>query len=655
MILGADYYPEHWSRERWEIDAKLMKEAGIKFVRLAEFAWHKMEPEEGKYDFDWLDEAIEVLTKEGIKVILGTPTAVPPMWLVKKYPEILPVDSDGHVMGPGGRRFYCYNSPKYHEFTEKIVSTMAKHYKDNPNVIGWQIDNEFGCHESNYCYCDNCLRAFQEWVRQKYVTIDNLNEKWGTVFWSGSFNSWSEVILPRKTVAIHNPSLLLDYRRFVSDSIVRYQRLQIDILRKITPDKFITHNFMGLFDGVDYYKLSEDLDLVSWDNYPKTPWGYDFVATALAHDIMRGVKRKNFWVMEEQSGNVGWPIMAPAPLPGEIRLWTYQAIAHGADAISYFRWRTCNFGAEQYWHGILDYDGKPRRRYEEIQRTARELEKLKQSFEGSFVENNVAIAYSYDVIWAWKSQPCIPDFEYRDVLKKIYGVLFKNHVPVDIVNPEKKIPSSYELLIVPFLYIVNETIVENLKEYVKNGGKLVLTFRSGIKNWQNIMTTETLPGNLRELVGGYVYEYTVINDEVDIKSLINSSIWKAENFCERLIPESANVLAEYSSKLYSNSAAVLENDYFNGKVIYIGTDLEEKAIEELVFRLISKPEYIASPEVEISIRKKENKEFIFVLNHSQKYNDVMGINGKELITDEKVDGKISVGPFEVKIIERIKG
>jgi len=653
MILGVDYYPEHWSKERWKVDIELMKSLGIKFVRLAEFAWHELEPEEGKYNFEWLDEIIHELAKEKIKVILGTPTAAPPIWLVKKYPEILPVDSEGHVMGPGGRRYYCYNSSKYHELTKKIVTAMAEHYKDNPNVIGWQIDNEFGCHESNYCYCDNCLKAFQKWCREKYQNIDNLNESWGMVFWSGSFNSWDEIILPRKTVAIHNPSLLLDYKRFVSDSIVKYQKLQVDILRKITPNKFITHNFMGLFEGVDYYKLSEDLNFVSWDNYPKTPWGYDFKSTALAHDIMRGVKSKNFWVMEEQSGNVGWPIMAPAPLPGEIRLWTYQAIAHGADAISYFRWRTCNFGAEQYWHGILDYDGKPRRRYEEIKKVAGELEKIREKLEGSICENEVAIAYSYDVRWAWKSQPCIPNFDYLDVLKKFYNVFFDNHIPVDIINPEREVPSKYKLLVVPMLYITNESINKNLKEYVKNGGNLILTFRSGVKNWQNVMTTKTFPGDLKELVGGSVYEYTVIDEKekIDVKLLNNSLTYKVQNFCEKLILDGASVLAEYSSGPYAGSAAVLENNYFNGKVVYTGADLEKKAIEELVFHLVSKPKYIASSDIEILVRRKNNKNFIFVMNHSQRSIEVSGIYGKDLITDKDIKGKFSIEPFGVRIIE----
>jgi len=658
IMLGVDYYPEHWPKERWKTDAEMMKELGIEFVRLAEFSWSKLEPEKGVYDFKWLDDAIDTLSEYGLKIVLGTPTAAPPIWLVREYPEILPVDSEGHVMGPGGRRYYCYNSPIYRELTKVIVTKMAEHYKSNPHIIGWQIDNEFGCHESNFCYCDNCLKAFQKWLRRKYKTIENLNKAWGTVFWSGEYHSWDEVIIPRKTVALHNPSLLLNYRRFVSDSIVEYQRIQVEILKNVTPDKFVTHNFMGLFGGVDYYKLSKDLDFVSWDNYPKTIWGYDSKDTALAHDVMRGVKEANFWIMEEQSGSVGWPEMAPAPLPGEIRLWTYQAIAHGADAIFFFRWRTSNIGAEQFWHGILDYDGIPRRRYKEIKKLSEELGRIKDRLKNTIIKNDVALVYSYDIRWAWETHPSIPKLDYMDIIKRYYKALFEIHVPVDVINPEKPIPTHYKLVLAPMLYIVNEDILKNLERYVKNGGKLILTFRSGVKNWDNVAYTEALPGPLRKLVGGYIYEYSALDGKHKTQvRLSQSAEFSVEKFCESLIPEGSDVIAYYSSGIYESKPAILKNKFSSGEVVYVGANIDCEGIKEIILSLLPEDKKIFNhlpSNVEIYFRQNDRKKFIFIMNHSAEGKTLeTGLKGRDILQNESVSNILSIDPFGVKIIEML--
>ena len=404
MYFGADYYPEHWPKERWAEDAKLMKEASINVVRVAEFAWAKLEPMEDNYDFSWLDEAIETLVNEGIEAVMGTPTATPPKWLMDKYPEIYMKDKFGQIRGFGSRRHHCYNSPVYHEYSSRIVAKMAEHYRQNPNVVAWQIDNEFGCQDTGQCYCEDCLAAFKEWLKNKYGTIEAVNVAWGTVFWSQNYQGWDEMILPGYTVCDesdnnfhgHNPGMLLDFYRFSSDSVVNYQKLQIDEIRKVA-DQPITHNMMGHFPEIDYFDLGEDLDFVCWDNYPKNQWGIsDYRNIAMAHDLMRGVKDKNFWVMEQQSGPCGWSVLGDTPEPGQLRLWTYQAIAHGAEAIVYFRWRTCTFGAEEYWYGILDHDGIPRRRYQEIKQTGKELQALSDWIIDSKVVSHVALIKSYD-------------------------------------------------------------------------------------------------------------------------------------------------------------------------------------------------------------------------------------------------------------------
>lgn len=649
LYYGVDYYPEHWPEERWEIDASLMESAGINVARLAEFAWVKLEPKEGYYDFSWLDKAIDILGRHNIKIVLGTPTASPPMWLVKKYPQVLPRDKDGHIMGPGGRRHYCYNSPEYRELSRKIVTAMAEHYKDNPNVIGWQIDNELGCHESNRCYCDNCLVKFREWLKKKYGTIENLNNSWGTIFWSQTYTDWDEVIIPKRTVGAHNPSLLLDFLRFVSDSTIEYQNLQVEILRKVCPDKFITHNFMGLFGGLDYYKLAETLDFVSWDNYPRFRGQPDPARIALSHDVMRGVNRgKPFWIMEEQSGAAGWEIFGSHPLPGEIRLWSYQGIAHGADAIVYFRWRTCRFGTEEYWHGILDHDGVPRRRYEEVKKMGEEVKTLTE-IEGSTYKAETAIIYSYDIRWAFEIQPNNPNFSYMEQIQKYYSGLFNQHVPVDIVHPLADL-SRYKLVIAPSLYLMTQEIRENLERYVKNGGTLVVTLRSGVKDWNNVVTDKTLPGELAELLGIEIEEYLSMapDEQYHIKG-VGPEKFTCKAICEYIKPKSAEVLAFYEDGPFAGKPAVTINKFGSGEAIYVGADVDIEYIEYLLFWLItrSKVDIIAmgSRDVEVTIRENKNGTFIFLLNHSNKPETV------KLLIPGVVE-EITLNPKDVRIITR---
>ena len=336
--FGVDYYPEHWPRERWPIDARMMREAGIGLVRMGEFAWAKMEPAEGQFDFAWLDDAIGVLAAEGIQTVLGTPTATPPAWIIERNPEILPVDNTGAVRGFGGRHHDCQSNETYRVHIRRIVRAMAGHFAPDPHVVGWQIDNELGNSHRSLCFCDSCARAFRAWLRVRYKTIEALNQAWGTVFWSQTYSTFDQVPVPLPTPNSHNPSLLLDWKRFCSDLIVNFQRLQVAILREECPRQFVTHNYMGLFDKTNYFDLAEDLDFIAHnqyplhfrkDRYPVAP--PERLAATL--DLMRGIKRKPFWIMEQQAGPSGWETVSSTPRPGQLRLWTHQAVARGADTI----------------------------------------------------------------------------------------------------------------------------------------------------------------------------------------------------------------------------------------------------------------------------------------------------------------------------------
>jgi len=433
MLIGVDYYPEHWPRDRWETDARLMKEAGFNVVRLAEFSWINMEPEEGRFEFGWLDEAVTLLGRHGIRVILGTPTAVMPAWVARKYPETLRQQPDATRIVWGGRKHNCFTSGAYRLLSERITRAMAEHFASSPHVIGWQTDNEFGGGE---CHCDTCLAGFQDWLRRKYGTLDALNRAWGNHFWGLNFTTWGEITFPDNRTgemwAMGNPSACLDFKRFTSWLRVRFQADQVRILRAICPDDFVTHNFMGLFSDLDYYDLAEDLDFVTWDNYPIWFDEPDIPYSAsLAADVMRGLKSKNFMIMEQTAGPCGWGSFGRNPWPGEIRKIAYQQLAHGSDGQIWFRWRTCTVGREQYWHGLLGHDGRPLRRYDEAAQTAREFRKLEDRLRGTTVVSDVAILYDYDNLWSLGFQPGYEGNSLQAAILRYYNALSRVGVNAD--------------------------------------------------------------------------------------------------------------------------------------------------------------------------------------------------------------------------------
>ncbi|MCE5258830.1 MAG: beta-galactosidase, partial [Chloroflexi bacterium] len=415
MYYGADYYPEHWPQERWETDARLMEEAGINLVRMGEFAWSLYEPQEGIYHWEWLEQAIATLAAHGIHTVLGTPTATPPAWMCQAYPEIMVCERNGRRVTFGERRQYCPTNAVYRQLSRRIASAMAERFGSNPHVVAWQIDNEFAGHHPR-CYCPDCQRAFQNWLRAKYGTLEELNGAWGAHFWSHDYTNWAQIPLPVDSNGVSNPCLELDFYRFASDQWVGFQHNQVEALRKIVPaHQRITHNFMGYnFQEINYFDLARELDFVAWDNYPIFQ-ASDPAHIALNHAAMRGLKNQPFWVMEEQSGPSGWQVMSRQPRPGQIRLWAYQAIAHGADAIVYFRWRTCQFNTEEYWHGILEHHGQPRRRYYEVQRMGQEIARIGDRLSGAMPPKAAAMILSYGDIYALRLQPGAQGLSYNEL------------------------------------------------------------------------------------------------------------------------------------------------------------------------------------------------------------------------------------------------
>lgn len=639
MIFGACYYPEHWDRSEWANHARLMKEAGFNTVRMGDFAWGVMEREEGKFDFSLFDDAIDTLAKEGIKVVMCTPTAGPPKWLVNRY-DILQRDRYGHKENWGSRREGCANSREYRERSVIIAEEMAKHFAGNLNVIAWQIDNEFGCHGSTLCYCEHCRQAFGEWLRKKYGTIENLNDKWGTVFWSLSFSSFEDIILPvynsceseNEHMWSHNPSLDLEYRRFASDSWVYYQKLQIDAIKKYT-DKPVTHNFMGHFSDINYYDLARDLDFVSWDNYPDNQWGsseYEYVS--MAHETMRGVKNKNFIVAEHQSGPCGWDIFGASPEPGQLRLWTYQSLAHGGEGIMYFRFKALHYGMEQYWYGVLDHDGIPRRRYYEIQKTGEELRKLEPYIVNAKNKYDALVVKDYNNVWAHRIKRHARDFDYGNLLYDFYraNADLNINTAVSIGNY-----ADYRVVYMPAYNLVDEDEIKKITEYVENGGTLVTTFRSGSRNEYNNIFTTTLPCAFASLAGIEVEEFNALRKPARIGGIVNS---EARVWCDIINPVSAEVLCSYSDRYFKDKAAVTVNSFGKGKVYYVGCDLERDALQELV-RYISENAGIKMIDAPRGVEIVKRDNCTIIMNHND-FETQTGITGKSLISGADFDGAL---------------
>lgn len=664
--FGVDYYPEHWPEQRWPLDAQWMREAGFNTVRLAEFAWSKLEPQPGQFDFQWLDRAIEILEEQDIQVVLGTPTASPPPWVMSLYPDAFLVMADGRRMTYGNRREYCPSHPGYRERSRLIIEAMARHYADHPAVIGWQIDNEFG----DRCHCDLCRRHFQIWLQQKYGALEALNRAWGTIFWSHVYTEWSQIPAPLDTAAprdhgSHNPGLALDYFRFLSDVYVDFQREQVQILRQHCPKHFVTHNLMGFrYDKLNYFDLSIDLDFVTWDNYRRMQWtlGQPVIPStaALAHATMRGLKGKNFWVMEQQAGPGGWQIVSESPRPGELRLWAYQSIAHGADGIIFFRWRTARFGTEEYWHGLLDHHGEPGRRYAEIKAMGAEVAAVGETIDGSEVRADVAMILSYDSRFAFQIQANNPGFHYATHFHDIYQTFHRRQVPVDIVSPDADL-SGYRLVVAPALHVLPESVADNLKRYVAMGGLLVVTARSGVKDKHNAVVDQKLPGLLAEVCGVAVEEYISLapgeengiafaDPGIDTPQRVPASIW-----CDLLEPQGAEVVACYTADFFAGRAAVTRNHFGRGQAVYVGT-LSAPIYEALCPLLLEwagvEPLLAAPPGVEVTARWRNDQRLLFILNHTSQPQTVQ-LEGQylDLLQQQKtIRGATTLDPYGVLIL-----
>ncbi|HKU24290.1 MAG TPA: beta-galactosidase [Candidatus Sulfotelmatobacter sp.] len=668
LFFGVDYYPDQTPDSLWEEDARMISEAGLTNVRVAEFAWSLMEPSEGQFDFAWLKRSVGILHKHGIAVILGTPSAAPPPWLTEKYPEVLMVNSEGMTVNPGARRFTCPSNKTYRRLSLTIATEMAKNFADTPGVIGWQIDNEFTLQPFGRCYCKYCREGFQDWARQKYGSLDGLNHKWGTAFWSQIYTDWKQIPVPLPSNAPPNPGLALDYDRYQSFANASFAAEQVEMLRKQCPNHFLTTNSVGApFDTLNLRELFRDLDFVSDDNYPGfaamfmpgeiTPEKLA-ISSAIGHDSMRSVKGgKPYLIMEEQSGKAGQQSFSPQPHPGQLRLWAFQAVAHGAMGVNYFRWDTARFGAEEYWHGLLNHDRSKSPGFDEIIATVKDMKALgREILESSYVAEN-ALSFDQDCDWAVQIQPGHAKLTYRDQLMKWYGAIAGANAGTDLIHLDEDL-SKYKAVFAPLQYVLTQKQADNIKSYVHNGGMFVAGFRLGVKDENSQIVNMPLPGLLREVMGVTLKDYVPIYSEkvgVDFESQLGGPEGNCGLWADLLAPDTASTLAKYTGP-YAG-AAITINNFGKGKAVYVGADLDPESLARVLRTFLmlsgSKSDFSIPNGLELTRRRAGQKQWFFLLNHAAESKKI-NLSGKfkAVLGNSSVDGTLELKPYEVAILQR---
>ena len=506
--LGVCYYPEHWPEAQWEDDARRMVECGISIVRIAEFAWSRIEPSREVFDWEWLDKAVETLASAGLKVVMCTPTATPPKWLVDEMPDMLAVDATGTPRKWGSRRHYDFSHPGYRNESARITGIIAERYGQVPAVVAWQTDNEYGCHNTTLSYSHAAGEGFRNWLAQKYQSPDALNRAWGSVFWSMEITDFAQIELPNLTVTEANPSHILDFWRYSSDQVVAFNRIQTEILRKLSPGRDLVHNFMGRRLEFDHFDVSGDLDIASWDSYPlgfleqfgcDNAWKNWYLRAgdpdfqAFHHDLYRGCGRGRMWVMEQQPGPVNWAPWNPNPHRGMVRLWSHEAFAHGAEVVSYFRWRQAPFAQEQFHTALNRPDGSADHGYDEARQVGNEIKSLPNS---PARQTDVALVFDYSSIWATEIQPQGADYDGFALIMNFYTCLRKLGQSIDIISALDDL-NGYKLVVVPHLLMPGTEFVKRLEAF---GGQVIFGPRCGSRTPSHHIPENLAPGVLHELI-----------------------------------------------------------------------------------------------------------------------------------------------------------
>jgi beta-galactosidase len=669
---GGDYNPDQWEKDVWDEDLRLFKLAGIDVATLNVFAWAKNQPDEDTYDFGWLDEMMDKLHADGVGVCLATSTAAHPAWMARKYPDVLQVDFNGNKRKFGGRHNSCPNSPTFRKYSARMAEKLAERYKDHPALLIWHINNEYG--GAGNCYCDNCEAAFREWAKARYGTLEALNRAWNTGFWGHTFHDWEDIVLPsgrseewqgaNGRTETNFQGISLDYIRFHSDSLLDCYKLEYDAVKKHTPDIPVTTNLMGAFKKLDYHKWAKHMDVVSWDNYPRfdTPHSY----TGMMHDLMRGLKDgQPFMLMEQTPSQQNWQPYNSLKRPGVMRLWSYQAVARGADTILFFQLRRSIGACEKYHGAVIEHVGHEHTRvFRECAQLGAELGELGETLLDARVEAKVAILFDWENWWAveMSSGPTIA-LRYVDEAHKFYDALYRAGIAVDVVSVEADL-SGYDLVIAPVLYMVKQGVAAKLEQFTQNGGTLITTFFSGIVDENDRVKTGGYPGELRKLLGIWAEEIDALLPTQSNRIIPADGAaglkqeYECAMICDLIHSEGAEVKAVYGDDFYAGMPALTVNKFGAGEAWYMATSPEALFLQDWLTQLctdrgIAPPIPSVPDGVETTVRSKDGQSYLFVLNHNA---DAAQVNlgnrsGVELLSGRELGGSAELGGRDVWIIK----
>ncbi len=662
IAYGGDYNPEQWPEAIWAEDMKLLKEAHIDTLTLNVFSWAALQPSEEEYDFSKLDKIMEMVRDNGFQVCLATSTGAHPAWMAKKYPDILRTEFSGMKRKFGGRHNSCPNSPTYRKYSVRLAEKLARRYQNYENIIAWHISNEYG----GECYCENCEKAFRVWLRKKYQTIEALNQAWNTAFWGHTFYEWDEIVLPN-LLSEHFEydrsqfqSITLDYKRFNSESILECYRLEYEAVKRVTPEIPVTTNLMGFYKGLDYKMWAKYMDVVSWDNYPAN--GDSPAKIAMSHDLMRGIKGgAPFLLMEQTPSVTNWLPYNALKRPGVMRLWSYQAAAHGADAVMFFQMRRTAGACEKLHGAVIDHVGTNQTRvYREVQALGAELEKIGGETLGARTEAKAALYFDWDNWWAVEcSAGPSCELKYLDEVLNYYEALHGLNIGVDLVGPEDDL-EKYSLLAAPVLYMTKPGYDEKIRRFVAAGGTFITTFFSGIADEHDRIILGGYPGRLRDIVGLWVEEEDALPSGTENSFTYQGKTYPARLVCDLSHPESSGltVLSRYEQDFYAGMPVLTRNEYGSGKAYYMAARSNQEFYHTLLKDLCDEAGIVpaADPQdgLEAAVRANENGRYLFLLNHGeQELKTECREAGIELISQKeyRAGEYMLLGAKDVKILK----
>lgn len=674
FLHGGDYNPDQWL-DRPDIlkkDIELMKKSHCNCMSVGIFSWAKLEPQEGVYELDWLEEIINNLYNNGIYTILATPSGGKPSWMTTKYPEICIVNNQGVRELHRARHNFCPNSPVFREKVRLINEKLAERFAHHPGVIMWHLSNEYGNNKS-LCYCEHCQEKFREWLKNKYETLDNLNYTWWNSFWSHTYFDWSEICPPLSNGEFTNLGLTLDWKRFLSDTIVDFIDFEAKSVKKYNPDIPTTANLMEFFDKYNYFDLQKVIDVVSWDNYPAwhtstAPIDYVAARSAAAHDLMRSLKpHQPFMLMESSPSSVSWRDADILKRPGMHLLSSMQAIAHGSDTVQYFQWRKSRGGWEKFHGAVVDHYGEADTRvFRDVTDVGTTLEKIQEIYASS-VKSEVAIMFDWENRWALdrtqgprnggesaKAKET-NELHYLDTILEHHKAFWRLGINTDLIDMTCDI-SKYKIVVAPMLYMFRPGYTDRVREFVKNGGTFILTYFSGVVNESDLCFLGGMPGEITDVMGIRVEEIDALQDGRFNTVKKGNKIWTATELCELSHLCGAEALAVYDSDFYKGMPVLTVNNYGNGKAYYIAAKMEQGFLDEFYEELVDKCDVSRAMNVKFPFamtankRIGENKDFIFLQNYNNQIGEVeLDREYYDIIEEKTVSGKITMKPFDIRI------